>query len=183
MRHLRSSLSESAVSNMMHLSALTTLSSRIGLLDSHTSPPLHHYHHRGSVRDTHSEELRKLWTLWDQKLTKAGSPSRSVAEGHEGGVVKRGEGETRWKLVEDMSAWVVCPIGVCPQQQVAADMLDIPLLSADGGNGDCGDGHHDGYPGDGDDGHRGEGVMECLPLHPGQSRHSQYLCVGVINDS
>ena len=62
-----------------------------------------------------------------------------MAEEPKGGV-ETGEGEGRWRAVEDMSVWVVCPIGVCPQQQVASDMLEIPLLHARQGNGN---GRHD----------------------------------------
>lgn len=126
-RHLQPSLSESAVGNLMHLSALTTLSSRIGHLDSHAPPPPHHRH----CGSTHNKELEELWALWNTKL---GSQSMRHVAGEPEGDVEGKEGGGRWRAVEDMSAWVTCPIGVCPQQRVSANMLDVPSLHASRGS-------------------------------------------------
>jgi hypothetical protein len=55
-----------------------------------------------------------------------------VVERGEVGVIKRVEGGERWETVQDVGAWVHCPIGVCPQQRVGANMLDIPDGNGDG---------------------------------------------------
>lgn len=38
----------------------------------------------------------------------------------------RMEEEVRWKPVSDMTAWVHCPMGMCPGQTIQACMFDLP---------------------------------------------------------
>lgn len=179
-------LAEPAVDNVLHLSALATLSSRIGHVGSHTSPPHHHHtspSHQASGRHD-SQDLQRLRSLWHQKVSEAGkvgeAGTSSKVEGQEGCVVgleggmegiegcvegqegsmegieecREGTETKRWTVVEDMSVWLSCPIGMCPEQQVSVNMFDPPLLPG------VGDGHH----GDGNvqDSSPQQGIVRCI---------------------
>ena len=56
-----------------------------------------------------------------------GVEGRQEEAGVGSGVGGGGEGSSgmRWKLAEDVGAWSKCPIGVCPQQHISANMLNF----------------------------------------------------------
>ena len=165
MKHFGSSLPDSAVGNVMHMSALTTLSCRIGQLHSHTAP--HKHRSQGSSQGSTFQELTKLWTLWSKELKRGATPPKggvanedlvgesTVRKCEEVGrpeahMNQRSDG-FRWKTVGDVKDWLVCPVGVCPGQEVTANMFDLPLPPNAGGHAD------NGPHGDGSD-------VECVNL-------------------
>ena len=76
-----------------------------------------HTHHRG----THSRQA-------DDFMETCSANSARMAEQDGGGVSGEVDGGVCGGrlAVEDVEAWLHCPVGLCPDQQVGADMLSVP---------------------------------------------------------
>lgn len=138
MGYLKSSVPESVVNQVIQLSTLVTLSSRIG----------HHCNQATTTsgRWQYDKDLQQLKLLLDQKFKEAEVSCKDVMEGGSKGGVVEGRREeyqyqgVRWETIEDVSSWVECPLGLCPGQVVSADMFDFEFLSSIKDDGDSDDG-------------------------------------------
>ena len=125
-KHLEGSLSECVADNVMQLSRLVTLSSRI----QHCTPTPHSSctHDSGYVNTFSSGQLHNdlttLKTMLDRHKKES---SAEVCEGEGEGGVMGGEC-VRWRRVDDMSGWVECPLGLCPGQEVSSGMFELEQL-------------------------------------------------------
>lgn len=142
MQNLKVLLSESVVCQVLQLSSLVTLSSRI---HQHTPNPggcgLGQHHAPLPTTPQCRQLLKDLNTLkvtLKRKLNDG--PSSDLAErdggsgwgGEASGSGEGGRASARWKMVDDMSVWLQCPLGLCPGQTLSSDMFEIDQLTSSG---------------------------------------------------
>lgn len=146
MENLKSLLSETVVSQVLQVSSLVTLSSRIHQHAPYSSVCGLGQHHAPEPTTPQYRQLQKDLTALKAMLQQKWNNGASSESGEGGGASWHGEGGgasgsgegggasggVRWRVVEDMSAWLQCPLGLCPGQSISSDMLELDQPSSSG---------------------------------------------------
>ena len=103
--------SEAALQDILHMSRLVTFSSRIG----HTSCLANHTHHKGD------------YSLQADELLTSINQARMAEHALSGGCGQVNQVGAGWIMVENVDAWLQCPLGLCPDQKIGVDMFSTTL--------------------------------------------------------
>jgi len=100
--------------DILQMSRMVTISSRIGNIYSN------HFTHREGNHTRKAEEFMASVTRAHSSQERTSNVRHATPPDFD----QCGRGD-RWEVVEDIEAWLHCPLGLCPGQRVGTHMLSV----------------------------------------------------------